>query len=81
MIRESAKDAVERLKSGEFQPLKVDTPVEIEIDFYYSPEADVSALIPTVERTGDRTIRFTSPDALQAYRTFLASYYLARSVS
>mgnify|MGYP001404386130 CR=1 FL=1 len=81
MIREGAKEAVERLKAGEFEPLKVDTPVEIEIDFYYSPEADVSALIPTVERTGDRTIRFTAPDALQAYRTFLASYYLARSVS
>ncbi len=81
LIRAGAAEAVERLKAGEFQPLKVATPVEIEIDFYYSPEADVSALIPTVERTGDRTVRFTSPDALRAYRTFLASYYLARSVS
>jgi len=81
LIRAAAREAVERLQRDEFQPLKVETPVDIEIDFYYSPEADLSALIPTVERIGDRTVRFSSPDAISAYRTFLASYYLARSAS
>lgn len=80
MIRAAAKQAVERVQSGGVEPLKVQTPVNIEIDFYYSPQADVAALIPTTERIGDRTIRFESPDAVEAYRTFLATYYISRDV-
>jgi D-amino peptidase len=78
-IRDGARQAIERL--AEFQPLRVTTPVNIEIDLYYSPQADVAALIPTVERTGDRTVRFESPDALTAYRTFLATYYIIRDIA
>jgi len=77
-IREAARQAIERL--AEFEPLKVTTPVGIEMDFYFSPQADVAALIPTTERTGDRTVRFTAPDALAAYRTFLATYYITRDL-
>jgi len=77
-IRDGARQAMERL--AEFEPLKVRTPVEIEMDFYFSPQADVAALIPTTERTGDRTVRFTSLDALEAYRTFLATYYITRDL-
>lgn len=75
-IRDGARRAVERL--GEFEPLQVDTPVNVEFDCYYSMQADITALIPTVERVGDRTVRYQSPDALAAYRTFLATYYIAR---
>jgi D-amino peptidase len=77
-IREGARQAIERL--AEFEPLKVTTPVEIEMDLYHSPQADITALIPTVERIGDRTVRFESPDALRAYQTFLATYYIIRDL-
>ncbi len=77
-IRDAARQAIERL--SEFQPMKVTTPVEVSMDFYFSPQADVAALIPTTERTGDRTVEFTSPDALTAYRTFLATYYITRDL-
>jgi D-amino peptidase len=80
LIREGAKAAVERVRDGAVNPLAVSTPVTIEIDFYYSPQADVTALIPTIERIGDRTVRFESPDAVAAYRTFLASYYISRDL-
>jgi D-amino peptidase len=77
-IRDGARQAIERL--AEFKPLKVTTPVEIEMDLYHSPQADITALIPTVERVGDRTVRFESPDALRAYQTFLATYYIIRDL-
>jgi D-amino peptidase len=77
-IRDAARRAIERL--GEFEALKVATPVTIEMDLYYSPQADITALIPGVERIGDRTVRFNAPDALEAYRTFLATYYIQRNL-
>jgi D-amino peptidase len=78
-IREGARQAIERL--GEFKPMEVTKPVTIEMDHYWSLEADLTALIPGVERTGDRTVRFQAPDALEAYRTFLATYYIRQGVS
>jgi D-amino peptidase len=79
VIRSAARSSLERLQ--EFSPLKVETPVVVEMDLYYSHQADVSALIPTVERIGDRSIRYESPDALSCYRTFLATYMIARDLA
>lgn len=78
-IRAGAEEALRRLR--EFPPYRVATPVRLEVDCYYSPQADLAALIPTTERLGDRTVAFTAPDALSAYRTFLATYYVSRDVS
>lgn len=78
LIRTGARQAIEGL--SQWKPLKVKTPVEIEMDLYYSQQADITALIPTVERIGDRTLRFKSPDAVEAYKTFLATYYIMRDL-
>jgi D-amino peptidase len=78
-IRDAARQAIERL--GEFTPLKVATPVTIEMDLYFSPQADITALIPGIERVGDRTVRFSATDALEAYRMFLATYYIQRDIA
>ncbi|HUY99582.1 MAG TPA: M55 family metallopeptidase [Thermomicrobiaceae bacterium] len=77
-IRDAAQRAIERL--GESRPLRLETPITVEMDFYYSPQADVAALIPTLERVGDRTVRFQAGDAAEAYKTFLATYYITRDV-
>jgi D-amino peptidase len=77
-IRDGARQAIERV--AEFQPFQVDLPVVVEQDFYYSPQADLAALIPTLERIGDRTVRYQAEDALSAYQTFLATYYISRDV-
>jgi len=37
-------------------------------------------LIPTTERLGDRTLAFSAPDPLTAYRTFLTTYYISRDL-
>jgi D-amino peptidase len=78
-IRAAAKQSIEQL--GGRQPLTLTTPITVDMDFYHSIEADASSLIPTVERTGNRSVRFVAPDALDAYRTFLASYYITRAVT
>ena len=78
-IRAGAGEALRRRR--EFAPYRVDTPIRLELDLYYSPQADVAALIPTVERLGDRTIAFAAPDPLSAYRTFLATYYIIRDIA
>ncbi|HEY7062968.1 MAG TPA: M55 family metallopeptidase, partial [Chloroflexota bacterium] len=77
-VRVGAEEALRRLP--EFAPYRVETPVRLELDFYYSPQADIAALIPTTERLGDRTLGITTPDALSAYRTFLATYYISRDL-
>jgi D-amino peptidase len=76
-IRDAAKQAIAGL-SG-FSPLKLQTPITVEEDLYYSYQADLVALMPGVERVGNRTIRFQANDAAEAYKTFLASYYLSRA--
>ncbi len=78
-IGAGAEAALRRL--SEFAPFTVATPLRLELDFYHSPQADVAALIPTTERLGDRTLAFSSPDALSAYRTFLATYYISRDLA
>lgn len=77
-IAAGAATALEQLPR--FRPLQVDLPARFELDFYYSVQADVAALIPTVERIGDRTVAFSAPDTLGAYRTFLATYYSTRDL-
>jgi D-amino peptidase len=77
--RDGARLALERL--AEFRPLTLSTPITVEMDFYFSPQADIAALIPTVERIGDRTIRYQASDAAEAYRTFLATSYISRDAA
>jgi D-amino peptidase len=76
-IKAGAMRALEQLPSS--RPFTLATPITVEMDFYFSPQADLASLIPTVERIGDRTIRYQSADAAEAYRTFLATSYISRN--
>ncbi len=73
-IREGAEEARRRVRGGGVATYRVQTPVRIEMDLHYSQQADVAALIPGVERLGDRTVGFTAADGASAYRPFLATY-------
>jgi hypothetical protein len=37
------------------------------------------AMLPAVERTGDRSVRGVSPDVPSAYKTYIAAYLIARN--
>src|SRR6476661_3970844 len=73
-IRAGATRAVERARAGELKLLEVKSPVVIEVDYRRGLEADYAAIVPNAERTGDRTVRHPGPDAITAYRGFLAAF-------
>jgi len=77
LIRSGAERAVRRAAAGELQPLVVDPPVVVEVDYRNAIAADYAAIIPGAERVGDRGVRFEAPDAVTAYRGFLAGVRLA----
>jgi D-amino peptidase len=79
-IRAGAERAVRAAAAGTLEILTVPPPVVIEVDYRRGVEADHAAIIPGVERVGDRGIRIQSDDPLVAYRGFLAANRLASAV-
>ena len=74
-----AKEAVER--RGEWEPLRFDPPIVVEETLYFSQQADMVMMIPGMERVDGRTVRYASPTALDAYKTFIASSVIAQHPS
>lgn len=73
LVREGAERALRRAATGELRTLVVPPPIVVEIDFAESVMADYAAIVPGGERVGDRGVRFVAPDAVTAYRSFLAA--------
>jgi D-amino peptidase len=80
-VRDGAERAVRRAAAGELTPLRVDPPISIEVDVPKGVIADHAAIMPGVERVGDRTVRFVHDDPEIAYRAFLALVRLVEPVS
>jgi D-amino peptidase len=80
LIRSGAERAVRRAAAGELSVLTVRPPVVIEVDYAVGIHADYAALVPGAERIGDRGVRFSFDDPVQAYRAFLAANRLASTV-
>jgi D-amino peptidase len=79
-IRAGAERAVRAAAAGSLDILVVPPPVVIEVDYRRGVEADHAAIVPGVERVGDRGIRIESDDPLVAYRGFLAANRLASAI-
>lgn len=80
-VRAGAERAVRRAAQGQLEILTVGPPVVIEIDFPRGVIADHAAIIPGVERVGDRTARFVHDDPETAFRAFLAMVRIVEPVS
>jgi D-aminopeptidase len=80
-VRAGAERAVRRTSAGELDTLRVGPPVAIEMDVPKGVIADHAAIMPGVERVGDRTVRFVHDDPETAYRGFLAIVRLVEPVS
>ncbi len=76
-VRAGAEAAVRRAGGGELEPLDVGQPIVLEAEYRHALEADYAALVPGVERYGDRGVRVTTDDPVTAYRAFLAGVRLA----
>jgi D-amino peptidase len=78
-VRAGAKEAVER--RADFEPLRFDPPIVIEETLYWSQQADMVMMIPTMERVNGRTVRYESQTALDAYQTFIATSVISQHPS
>ncbi len=76
-IRQGAAEAMRRVPS--LKPYTMTSPIMMETLWNTSLHADMVEMLPTVERTGDRAIRWVSPDVVTAYRTYIAAYLIARN--
>jgi D-amino peptidase len=76
-VRAGAERAVRRALAGELQPLKVGSPVTIEVEYRNAGEADHAAIVPGAERYGDTGVRFSAADSPTAFRGFIAGLRLA----
>lgn len=81
MITERAQEAVRRVQAGAVKPYTVSTPVTIEVDFKQTASAHMTALIPTVEQVGPRTVAIRADDYIRAFKTFVAVALLGLATS
>ena len=77
LVRAGARRAVERARTGELRLLAPEPPITIDVEYGRALEADYAAIAPLGERVGDRIARVVAPDAVTAYRGFLAGVRLA----
>jgi D-amino peptidase len=79
-IRAGAERAVRRAAAGELELLRVGPPVVIEVDYARAVQADFAAILPGAERYGDRSVRISAADPVDAFRGFLAANRLAGAI-
>lgn len=74
LIRQRARAAMARLQ--DFKPLKVQTPVTVDVSFKNYLPAEVLAYLPIFERTDSHSIRFRAKDMVEAsaIMSFLGDY-------
>jgi D-amino peptidase len=80
LVREGARRAVERAIAGGRegpQPLKLNPPIAVEIDFTHAGMADFAAVIPGFTRVGDRGVRYEAADPIEAFRAFVSAVRIA----
>ncbi|WDL96241.1 M55 family metallopeptidase [Alicyclobacillus sp. ALC3] len=68
VIRAQAAEAMKLV--GHVPPLVVTGPVTFEVEYKTTAQAHMTTTIPLVEQVGPKTIRFTSPDMVTAYKLF-----------
>jgi D-amino peptidase len=78
-IRQASAGAVRSAVAGELSPCVVPGPYELEVDVVNTAATELCALVPSVSRTGPRTVRFESGDFGEVYRCLLAFTYIGAS--
>jgi D-amino peptidase len=74
-IREAAAVALQRRPFP--QPLRLDSPITLEVDFSLTVEADGAEGAPGVTRLAGRTVGFQHPDYREVFKAFRSMYNLA----
>jgi D-amino peptidase len=74
-LKEGAKEAL--LKRDKVAPFKLGPPLNFELEFQTSAQAEMPALLPQVKRSGPRSVAFTANDYLEGFRLMRAIIALA----
>ena len=79
LISDAARRATERARGecSTLQPLVLDPPLDLRIEFALPGQADIAGTIPGFDRSGDRSIVYSTDDAITLFRAFLSSIRLA----
>ncbi len=76
MIRDAAQRALQAHQAGPHAPLSVAKPVTLRVEFLKTIQAERVELLPGTRRTAPRTVEWTGPDMVAAYRVWRAFTYL-----
>ncbi|HEY3267176.1 MAG TPA: M55 family metallopeptidase [Armatimonadota bacterium] len=76
-IKDAAKRALARV--ADFEPFTLDPPVTLDFGVIHTSQMDRIMLIPGVERTGGRTMRFVHEDYITVFHAMLAACLLGQS--
>ena len=77
LISAASRRAVERAGRGELEPLVLQAPISVGLEFHHAGQADFAAVIPGFARVGDRGVRYEATGAIEAYRAFVAAARIA----
>ncbi|RLE66796.1 MAG: peptide transporter [Thermoprotei archaeon] len=67
-IREAVRKAIAKYRRGEAKPLKLDSPIEMEVAFTLSGYADIASLLPGSKRLDGVTVAYKARDIVEAYK-------------
>jgi D-amino peptidase len=74
-LRDGAKQAL--LKREKLAPFKLNPPLNFELEFHNSSQAEMPSLLPQVKRTGPRSVAFSANDYLEGFKLMRAIIALA----
>ena len=79
LIRDAARRSVERARGdgSTLQPLVLDPPLDLRIEFTTPSQADFVATIPGFDRIGDRSVTYSTDDAITLFRAFISAIRIA----
>jgi D-amino peptidase len=79
LIESAARRAVEKLKAGKApQPLKIEAPITMLLEFVQSEMADKASIMPGAKRLEDRKVQYIADDMVTIYYAFRTLLALAR---
>lgn len=79
LIRDGARAGIER--RAQARPYTFAAPIELQLDFVYTHNADFAELIPGFERIGGRTVRFVHDDYRTVFRAYVAAFRLGAAAN
>jgi D-amino peptidase len=80
MIRDAARRSVERARGegSSLQPLTMEPPMDLRIEFTSPGIADFVAVMPGFDRIADRSVVFAADDAVMLFRALISAVRMAQ---